>query len=128
MSLYYQIIRSDLLEEEPTSVVLPVLPDLSLYDTPGKILILFDCYNRASIRGNREQMLYYLFHIGKVIFPNNLSLRNSGLSPYYYKVSKRIYLLFERDEFQIMRSKLMTTRDVNRITRNELDDLLNLIP
>jgi len=51
-------------------------------------------------------------------------LKDVGLSSYYYKVAQRIYLLFESDEAQIMRTKNMTLRDVRNISRRELDDLI----
>ena len=124
MSSHYQIIYADLTEDEPEAVTLPRLPNLDLYDASIKISILFRMYKRSHIRGNRILMLFYLSQVGKWIITYNLSLKDAGLSSYYYKVAQRIYLLFEFDEAQIMRTKNMTLRDVRNISRRELDDLI----
>jgi len=54
-------------------------------------------------------------------------LKDAGLSSYYYKVTQQIYLLFESDEAQIMRTKNMILKDVKNISRRELHDLIEFI-
>ncbi len=72
-------------------------------------------------------MLFYMSQVGKQIITYNLSLKDAGLSSYYYKVTQQIYLLFESDEAQIMRTKNMILKDVKNISRRELHDLIEFI-
>ena len=55
----------------------------------------------------------------------NLKREEAGLTSYYYKVALRTYLLFEKDSSQILWTRNITLRDVQRITRMNLMILLN---
>ena len=113
------------MESEPESVNMPKLPGLENYEAPVKISILFKLFKRAVLRGNRELSLLCMFNIGKWIFAFDLTRKESMLTIHYYTISKRMYLIFESDEEQIMRSKSMTPKDFRYITKRELNNLID---
>src|SRR5688572_24883643 len=125
MSQEYLNIFTDITEDEPDSVSLPPLPNLDSYDAETKITVLFKLYKRAAFKKDRVLSLLYMFYLGKWIFSYNLSLKGTGLTPYYFLVAKRAYLLFESDEVQIMRTKLMTVKDLKKLSKKEFQCLLN---
>ena len=126
MSIHYQIIYADLLEDEPEEVEFPQLPELDSFDLSEKIAILKTYLRRSRMRGKRTHILFYTFQLGKWVFMGNLKREEAGLTSYYYKVALRTYLLFEKDSSQILRTRNVTLRDVQCITRDELNDLIEL--
>ena len=126
MSTFFQTIYIDLLEDEPEEVEFPPLSDLNSFDLIQKIMVLKTYLRRSRIRGKRQHVLFYISQIGKWIFIGNIRREEAGLTPYYYKAALRTYLLFERDPSQIMRTKNTTIRDIQRLTRAELDDAIDL--
>ena len=61
MSIHYQIIYADLLEDEPEEVEFPQLPELDSFDLSGKIAILKTYLRRSRMRGKRTHTLFYTF-------------------------------------------------------------------
>ena len=72
MSVYFYRICSDLLEDESTSVVPPVLPNLDLFNVPMKILALFDCY-RNDFNVSKFQ-LFFKKKYPILVFENGLTV------------------------------------------------------
>jgi len=123
-SANYTLILGELLEEEPESPSLPSLPSLMSFEPAEQISILRKLYYRERVKENRCNSLYYLFNIGKIVLGNDLSLKESKLTHHYYRGCKRLYLLFERDESQIMRTKTMTFKDLIRLKKREYATLM----
>jgi hypothetical protein len=117
-------IITDTMEDEPSSVNLPTIPNLNSHDTETRIAVLFKLYKRASFKKDRVLSLWYMFQIGKCIFSVNLSQKGSGLTVHYYMIAKRIFVIFESDEAQIMRTKVMTIVDIRRISQEEFKNLV----
>ena len=126
MSIHYQTIYADLLKDKPEEVEFSQLPELDSFDLSGKIAILKTYLRWSRMRGKRNYILFYIFQLEKWVFIGNLRWEEAGLTPYYYKVALRTYLIFEKDFSQIMRTKNTTLRDMQHITRKELDDLIEL--
>jgi len=52
--------------------------------------------------------------------------KNCGLSKHFYQLVKRTFLLFEKDEAQIMRMKKTTTTLISGLSNNEFLSLVNV--
>src|SRR5688572_1881301 len=119
----YDLVVSELLEDEPE---FPNTPDLSLLntlETSTRMTILKKALTREKFKKNRCGILFYLYQMGKVIFSQDLTLKESGLTRHHYTTCERLYLIFEKDETQIFRTKSMTTSNVMKLTVQEIVSL-----
>ena len=124
MSQEYQRIYFDLLEISPPNVILPLLPDMSSQDLNIKIKTLFRYTRRQIVTRKRKESLIYLYYIGEIIDKENISQKDSKLSKYYYTAAKRLFLIFEDNIEQIMRTQHVNIRMVERLKIDELNELI----
>ena len=126
MTASYRTIFADLMEDEPEAVNYPDISILGNCDSYTRIQLLKTYYMKAKLRKKRQATLYYLYQIGKEIYEYGLSEKNCGLSKHFYQLTRRIFLLFEHDEAQIMRMKKTTTTLISKLSNNEFRSLINV--
>ena len=123
-STFYNLTLRELLEDEPEDVSLPEVTGLDDLDAYTKVQLIMTMYLKpAKIRKNRKGILFCLFLIGKEIFTCRLREKETGLTQHYYKVAKRIFLIFENRPEQIMRTKNLTISIVHKLSEEEVMDL-----
>ncbi|CAI2200151.1 3719_t:CDS:1, partial [Funneliformis geosporum] len=125
MAQAYRLIYSDLLVLAPSNITLPPLPSTTSQDACMKIKTFFRYARRQITLKNRRESLYYLYHIGEIIDNECMTQRDSKLSKYYYTVSKRLFLIFENNIEQIMRTQNTSTALIGGLKLTDLNELIH---
>ena len=112
------------MEINPPNITLPPLPRITSQDTCTKIKKFFQHARRHITLKNRRESLYYLYQIGEIIDNECLSQKDSKLSKHYYIISKRLYLIFEDNVKQLMRTQYTTTALIGKLKLNDLNELI----
>jgi len=122
-------IYNDITRLEPIQVELWLRPYNETDDPRIKMKSIQRHYRRAKLMKNRIGMLSYLYFAGELLDEVDDSEYKKVkiiMSLHQHEVSRKIYTLFrEIGMTQLLRTRILTTTKVHRITKAQINDLIS---